>query len=332
MTSTNSTSTPTTPPDQRTPRSDFDPSCAFTQINAMALSSQDPAYLASLLSFLFARLSLLEAKATYNPPSSISIANSRVDFHMGKSSSKTSSKGRSLIYVNGRVFSSQNTDIPVADRHLTPMELTCQSCSSAFTYTPEDQQRHLQRGFANQPKACAACRKARREAKAKKPTSSSTEKPAPDLDSQSAHKSTAEQQAKWPASLTSKQEPHRCRRRHRPRAVRRQQRARAAAAKAAHSTTAAPLAAPLAERPTQQPASRGYNGKPFPPPSPKFRFSDDGYLLPMHMQPESVSINAWRDAKAAEPRKPLYRPVHRGPLDHLRGPRDHLGRLLAVYR
>ena len=50
----------------------------------MALSNQDPAYLASLLSFLFARLSLLEAKATYSPPSSISIANSRVDFHMGK--------------------------------------------------------------------------------------------------------------------------------------------------------------------------------------------------------------------------------------------------------
>lgn len=317
MTSTKSTSTPT--PHQRTPRSDFDPSCAFTHINAMALSNQDPAYLASLLSFLFARLSLLEAKATYSPPSSISIANSRVDFHMGKSSSKTKGGSSSLIYVNGRVVS--QSQIPVADRHLTPMELTCRSCSSAFTYTPEDQQRHLQRGFVNQPKACAACRKARREAKAKKPTSSSTEKPAPDL-SPADLKSA---QAKWPASLTSKQEPHRRRRRHRPRAVRRKQRARAAAATAAHSTTTAPLAASLAERPTKQPAIRGYNGKPPAPPPPhqpnshtnrpKFRLDDDGCLLPLHMQPESVSMDAWRDAKATE---------HRN-LGH------HLGRLLTVH-
>lgn len=40
--------------------------------------------------------------------------------------------------------------------------LTCQDCSSSFTFTADDQQYHREKGYTNEPKRCPNCRQSRR--------------------------------------------------------------------------------------------------------------------------------------------------------------------------
>ena len=40
--------------------------------------------------------------------------------------------------------------------------LNCQDCSTAFTFSSEDQQYHAEKGYTNEPKRCPNCRAARR--------------------------------------------------------------------------------------------------------------------------------------------------------------------------
>ena len=41
--------------------------------------------------------------------------------------------------------------------------LTCTECGQPFTFSADDQAYHAQRGYANEPKRCTACRQSRRE-------------------------------------------------------------------------------------------------------------------------------------------------------------------------
>ena len=40
--------------------------------------------------------------------------------------------------------------------------LTCQDCSTPFTFSSEDQQYHAEKGYTNEPKRCPSCRANRR--------------------------------------------------------------------------------------------------------------------------------------------------------------------------
>ncbi len=40
--------------------------------------------------------------------------------------------------------------------------LTCQDCSSEFTFSADDQQYHADKGYTNEPKRCPSCRAARK--------------------------------------------------------------------------------------------------------------------------------------------------------------------------
>jgi CxxC-x17-CxxC domain-containing protein len=40
--------------------------------------------------------------------------------------------------------------------------LTCQDCGQSFTFSADDQAYHAEKGYANEPKRCPACRQARR--------------------------------------------------------------------------------------------------------------------------------------------------------------------------
>lgn len=44
----------------------------------------------------------------------------------------------------------------------TDKTLTCVDCGAAFTFSAEDQEYHVSRGFTNEPKRCASCRAARK--------------------------------------------------------------------------------------------------------------------------------------------------------------------------
>jgi CxxC-x17-CxxC domain-containing protein len=43
--------------------------------------------------------------------------------------------------------------------------LTCVDCGSEFVFTARDQEFHAQQGFANEPKRCPDCRRARKNAR-----------------------------------------------------------------------------------------------------------------------------------------------------------------------
>ena len=42
--------------------------------------------------------------------------------------------------------------------------ITCVDCGTEFTFTADEQQRHAERGFTNEPKRCKTCREARKAA------------------------------------------------------------------------------------------------------------------------------------------------------------------------
>src|SRR5205807_2447067 len=44
----------------------------------------------------------------------------------------------------------------------TDKTLTCVDCGASFTFSARDQEFHAEKGFANEPKRCFACRQARR--------------------------------------------------------------------------------------------------------------------------------------------------------------------------
>jgi CxxC-x17-CxxC domain-containing protein len=46
---------------------------------------------------------------------------------------------------------------------LQDRELVCQDCNQTWTFTAEEQQWMIDRGFLNEPKRCKACRQARRD-------------------------------------------------------------------------------------------------------------------------------------------------------------------------
>jgi CxxC-x17-CxxC domain-containing protein len=47
----------------------------------------------------------------------------------------------------------------------TDKTLTCVDCGASFTFTAEDQQYHADKGFANEPKRCPDCRRARKSSR-----------------------------------------------------------------------------------------------------------------------------------------------------------------------
>ncbi len=51
--------------------------------------------------------------------------------------------------------------------------LTCVDCGASFVFTKEDQEYHAQRGYANEPKRCPDCRRARRSTDSGRPSSAS---------------------------------------------------------------------------------------------------------------------------------------------------------------
>jgi CxxC-x17-CxxC domain-containing protein len=40
--------------------------------------------------------------------------------------------------------------------------LTCVDCNSSFTFSADDQQYHMEKGYSNEPKRCPSCRSNRR--------------------------------------------------------------------------------------------------------------------------------------------------------------------------
>ena len=46
----------------------------------------------------------------------------------------------------------------------TEKQLTCAECGTSFPFTVEEQERHAQLGFQNEPKRCPPCREAKRSA------------------------------------------------------------------------------------------------------------------------------------------------------------------------
>lgn len=50
--------------------------------------------------------------------------------------------------------------MPFSDR-----TLTCIDCGAEFVFTADDQEFHASRGFANEPKRCPDCRRARKSAR-----------------------------------------------------------------------------------------------------------------------------------------------------------------------
>jgi len=46
----------------------------------------------------------------------------------------------------------------------TDKQLTCVECGSGFTFTSQEQERHAQLGFTNEPKRCPPCRAAKKAA------------------------------------------------------------------------------------------------------------------------------------------------------------------------
>ncbi|MEE8442379.1 MAG: zinc-ribbon domain-containing protein [Dehalococcoidia bacterium] len=43
--------------------------------------------------------------------------------------------------------------------------ITCQDCAQPFVFRAADQSYHAMKGFTNEPKRCASCRQARRDAR-----------------------------------------------------------------------------------------------------------------------------------------------------------------------